>query len=133
MLQFQNLAGQSLAQREDGTTAELGKIHILAHFLAHFIIAINLPCVGKADFPIVVLHLAVGHHRAVTVYLKVAFIRIHNHIIVLVRAKHLGNDATEALLQDAHQCGTVYVLCLLKFCKRINQTDGFCFFCHGSI
>ena len=133
MLQLQNLAGQRLAQGQDGAAAELGKVHILAHLFAHLIILVNLACLRKGNLPVVILHLPVGHDRTVAVNFKIALVRIHDHVVVVVRAEELGDDATETLLQHAHQRGAVDVLRLFKLCKCINQTDGFCFLCHDSI
>ena len=95
MLQLQNLAGQCLAQGQDGAAAELGKVHILAHLFAHFIILVNLACLRKGNLPVVILHLPVGHDRTVAVDFKVALVRIHDHVVVVVRAEELGDDAPE--------------------------------------
>ena len=42
--QFQNLGGQCLTQIQDGTAAELGKVHFVRHFLARLIRSIYLLC-----------------------------------------------------------------------------------------
>ena len=121
MLQLEDLRSQRLAQVQDGTTAKLGKIHFLRHLLAYFVVGLNLLSLTQLDLLILILHLTIGYHHAVTVNLKVTLVGVHNHVKILVGTKHLGDDIAEAFFQHTHQCGTIDILRLFKIVKGLNH------------
>ena len=132
MLKLQNLRGQCLTEVQDGTAAELSKLHFLTHFLANLIVGLDFLCISQGYLLVLVLHITIGHHDTVTVNLEVALVWVHNHIEVLVRAKQLSDNIAEAFLQHAHQCCTVNVLGLFKFLKGLDHRGAFHIFlsCH---
>ena len=121
VLQFQNLRGQGLAQVQDGTATELLEVYFLRNLLAYLVVGFYLLCLCQADFLVLVLYLTVSHHNTVAVNLEVTLVGVYNHVVVLVRTEHLGNDVAEAFFQHAHQCGTINVLCFFKFLKGLNH------------
>jgi len=121
VLQFQYLAGQSLTQGENGTSAELGKVHRLRHLLVHLIIGFYLAGIGQTDLLVIVFHLAIGHHHAVAVDLKVALVGVDNNIKVLVTAIYFCEHVAETLLQHAYKRSAVDVLRILEFAERVNH------------
>ena len=134
MLQLQNLRCQRLAQVQNGTTAELLEVYLLRNLLANFVVGLNLLGFAQRNLLVFVFYFAVSHHDAVAVNLEVALVGVHDDVEVLVRAKHLGDDITETLLQHTHQCGAVNVFCLFKFLKGLNHRWAFrAFCCHNYI
>ena len=121
MLQFEDLRSQSLTQVQDGATTKLLEVHLLTHLLTNLVVGLDLLCLAQSDLLVLILHLTIGYNHTVTVNLKVSLVGVHDHIEVLVRAKHLGDNVAETLFQHAYQCGTVNVLRLLEFLKGLNH------------
>ena len=131
MLQIQNLAGHRLAQRQNRTASEVGEIHLLRNLLAQLIVLVNLTGLTERNLSIRILHLTVGHHRAVAVNLKVTLVRVHNHVEILVRAECLLQHTAERVLKHTHQRRAVNVLGLLKVLEGVNKVHLFnVFLCH---
>ena len=121
MFQFKNLGCESLTQGQNGTSAELGKVNGLCHFLAHLIVVGNLACLCEADLHVGVGDSAVLNDGAVAINLEVALIGVDDDIVVLVGAHHLSDDTAEALFEHAHQRGAIDVLCLFELREGFNE------------
>ncbi len=128
MLQLQHLRSESLAQVQDGAATELGEVDSLRHILAHLIVGLNLACLGERDLLVLVLHLAVCHNHAVTVYLKVALVGVHDNVEVLVATENLCKHIAETLLEHTHESCAVDVLCFLKLFERVEHAHCIVFF-----
>ena len=72
---------------------------------------------------VVVGHFAVGHDFAITIDLAVAFVGVDNHVEVFIGTENLGNDITEALFENAHECRAVDIFRLLEFRECVDETD----------
>ena len=121
MLQFQNLRSQCLAQVQDGAATELLEVHLLRHLFAHLVVRLYLLGLAQFNLLVLILHLTVRHHHAVTVNLKVTLVGVHDHVEVLIRAVDFRNHVSETLLKHTHQCRTVNVLGLFEFLKGLNH------------
>ena len=131
MLEFQDFAGQCLAEGQDGAAAKLGEVDFFAHLFAHFIVGVNLLCGREGNLAVFVLQFVVGHYFAVAVDFKVALVGVDNDVEVFVGAKDFGNHAAKAFFEHADHSGAVNVFGLLKFGEGVNKTNGFCLFlCH---
>ena len=129
--QFQHFRSQCLTQVQDSTASELGKVHALRHFLAHLVVVLNLLGVRQRNLLVLVLHFTVGHDHTVAINLKIALVRVHNDVEVLVRTENLGDNVAEALLQNAHQRGAVDVLVLCKILEGVEHANALFFLnCH---
>ena len=114
-LQLQNLGGQCLSQVEDSPTAELQEIHLVSHVLANLIRFIYLLSLAERDLAVRVGDFVIGDDFPVPIYLKVPFIRVYDNIIVVIRAEHFGNHASERFLQHTDHCRAVNVLKVFEF------------------
>ena len=131
MLEFEDFAGQRLAQRQNGAAAEVGKLNRFAHVFALFVVGVDFARLAQGDFLVLVGHLAVGHDHAVAIDFAVALVGVDDDIEVLVRTEQLGDHAAETLFEHAHHRGAVDVLGLFEFGKSFNQADALVLFsCH---
>ena len=122
MFKFQNLRSQGLTKSQDGTTAKLIEIHVLAHILTNLIVSLDLTSLSQSDFLIFIFHLAISNNDTIAVNFKVTFIRINNHIEVFITTKNLSKHIAETFLQHAHQSCTVDILGFFELAKCINHT-----------
>ena len=84
MLQFQDAAGQSLAQGQDRAATKRLEVHLLAYFLAHLVVFLNLSRVTQADFPLWVFHFTVLYLGAVVVDFEVTLVGIHDNVVFVI-------------------------------------------------
>ena len=134
MFKLKYLAGQSLAQVEDGTASELHKVYTFAHVFANLIVIGYLARFAKRNFSVSICHFIVSHNHTIAIYLTVALGGIYDDIVVIIRAEHHGYHTTKALFQHAHHRGSVNAFRFLKLCKSVNQTCCvYVFLCHCNI
>ena len=74
MLQFEDLGCQCLTKVQDGTTAKLIEINLLAHILAYLVVWLNLLSFGKGDFLVLILYLTIGNNYTVAINLEVTLV-----------------------------------------------------------
>ena len=129
--QFEHLRSQRLTEVQDSTAAKLRKVHALRYFLAYLVVGFNLLSIAQGNLLVLIFHLTVGHDHTVTVNLKVALVRVYNHVEVLVRTKNLGDHVAETLFQHAHQSSTVNVLVCSKILEGVEHANALFFLnCH---
>ena len=131
LFQFQDLGSQCLAKIQDSTTTELSENHLIGYFFTYFVRRINLTCFRQRNLSVIVFQLLIFHHHTVTIDFKIPLVRVYNHVVILIGAKHFRNHTTERFFEHTHHGSAVNVLSILKFRKCINQTDCFFFLGHN--
>lgn len=94
-LQVENFRLESLAQVEDGTTAEICEHNLADVFLADFRVGVVGPGLGKGYFKARILYLSVGNHLQFLENLHSAFVGVEDYVEVLVGAEHVGKHFAE--------------------------------------
>ena len=124
MFQLQYFAGQRLSECEDGASSEIGEVNFLCHVLSHFVVGSNFLRFAECDLLVGVSHLVVVDNGSVAVDFAVALFGIYDYVEVFVRAKELGNHASEAFFEHPHHGGDINVLVFLKLRKGFDETRG---------
>ena len=106
-------------------------MHLVGHFLAHLTVGIDFTGLRQRKLQVLILQFIISHNRTVSPYLEITFLRVDNHVIVLIRAKHLGDHVTERIFQNANHRIFIDILQLLELRKGVNHTDCFLFLGHN--
>ena len=134
LLKVQNLACKGLAKVQNGAASKLGKVNLAGVLLAYLTVGVIIvTSIGQTNLLVGILHLTIGNNLEILVDLAVALIGVHNHVEILVTAKHLGNHAAKRLLQDTNHSGLVDILQLFKLRKLVGHIDRFYFLSHNCV
>ena len=130
-LQFKYLRGQSLTQVQDRTATEIREMHLIGNLFTHLAVRINRTCLRQGQLQIRILQFVISHDLTVSPDLEISLLRIDNHIVILIRTKHLGDHVTERVFQNVDHRLFVDILQFLELSKRIDHADCFRFLGHN--
>ena len=130
-LQLKYLRGQCLTQVQDRTTAEICKMHLIGHLFTHLTVRINRACLRQGQLQVRILQFVISYDLTVSPDLEITLLRVDDHIVILIRAKHLGDHVTERIFQNVNHRLFVDIFQFLELSKRIDHADCFRFLGHN--
>jgi hypothetical protein len=103
----------------DGAAAKVFEEELLVALLANLVAVVNGKRLGDGHLAAVVRHLAIGHYLAHPPKLKVALLRVHDDVEVLVGAEFFLDQRAEHVFQHPHHRRAVNVFAGLEIGKDI--------------
>ena len=121
VFELKDLAGQGLAEGQDGAAAEIFKFDVLAAVFAHFKVGFDAAGFRERDLFVGIFHFVVGNDLAAARDLEVAFVGIDHDGEIFVRAEDFGDDAA-----------VIDIFGLVEVSEGLQQTGSFgLLFGHG--
>ena len=131
LLQIKDLRLKGLTQIKDGTAAEIGKEYLLRVLLSDLHIRVLVSAgIAQGYLQVRIGHLAVRDYLKILEYLHITLVRVHDHVKILVRAKHLRKHIPERLLKHTDHRSLVDILKFLKLGKTLHHVGSFLFLSH---
>ncbi len=121
LLQIEDARREILTQRQHRAAAERRELDLIGILVAHLVGRIDGLHLRDGDLRVGILHLAVGHHRAVAPDFEVALFGVDNHVEVFIRLVLLLQGVAENVLQHADHRALVDVFQLLEFSEVADQ------------
>lgn len=131
-MQIKDLRLQRLAKVQYRTASEVCEENLLGVFLPDLYVGILIGTgIAEADLHVGIGNLAVGHYHEILENLHVALVRVHDHVQILIRAKHLGKHIAERLFKHTDHSGLVDIFQFFEFGKTLHHIGSFFFFSHN--
>ena len=122
-LELQDLRSQRLTKVQNHTTTEGSHVHFVGYFLTYFGFVIELERIAERNLGVRIRHIIIFHHQTVTIYLKVTFVRVYNHVIVSSRAVHLRDHAGERVFEHVDKSLLVNAFEFVEFLENVNKIN----------
>ena len=120
-----NTKHEGLTERQNKATTQLLQFDFFRNLLAHFKVRLNFQRKTQRDLRVFVFNGVVIYNDAVAPDFQIAFVRIDNHIEVVVRSILLFELGTESVLDERHQGNAIDVLFFLELAEGFNNGQVF--------